>query len=69
MKQVQDEEKVDEVWDKEVSSTLNANVGLVDFGGKRKYSSSEFRWSGTLDQLHISFLSDKLDKQMKMVYL
>ena len=48
MKQVQDEEKVDEAWDKEeVSSTLNANVGLVDFGGKRKYSSSEFRWSGT----------------------
>ena len=48
MKQVQDEEKVDEAWDKEeVYSTLNANVGLVDFGGKVKYSSSEFRWSVT----------------------
>jgi hypothetical protein len=53
-----DEEKVDEAWDKEeVSSTLNANVGLIDFGGKGKCSSSEFRWSGTLDQLHISFLN------------
>jgi glucose/arabinose dehydrogenase len=62
--------KVEGIWtlDEEESMTeaapLNPENGLVDFGGKGKYSSTEFTWRESLGPSAIKFLnSDRLGKQ------
>jgi glucose/arabinose dehydrogenase len=63
--------KVEGIWtldEEEESMTeaapLNPENGLVDFGGKGKYSSPEFTWRESLGPSAIKFLnSDRLGKQ------
>jgi aldose sugar dehydrogenase len=62
--------KVEGIWilDEEEGMTelapLNPENGLVDFGGKGKYSSPEFTWRESLGPSAIKFLnSDRLGKQ------
>jgi aldose sugar dehydrogenase len=63
--------KVEGIWtldEEEESMTeaapLNPENGLVDFGGKGKYSSTEFTWRESLGPSAIKFLnSDRLGKQ------
>ena len=62
--------KVQGIWtldgDEDIAevSSLNPKNGLVDFGGKGKYSSPEFTWHESLGPSAIKFLnSDRLGKQ------
>jgi glucose/arabinose dehydrogenase len=44
-------------------------TNLVNFGGKGKYSAPEFLWKNTVGSTAIKFFSsDKLDKNMKIIY-